>query len=147
MLGTRTYHAQLVTPAGVKFDGQVDYVRLPGVDGYFGVMADHAPLIAALAPGRIVVTPGQGARQVYAAGGGVVEINDNKLVALVDTLETPEEIDLARAREAAERARDRLAGPRRGEIDPARAEAALARALVRLKVASEHGRVSEKTEE
>ena len=147
MLGARTYQAQLVTPAGVKFEGQVDYLRLPGVDGYFGVMADHAPLIAALVPGRIVVTPEQGRQVVYAGGGGVVEVKDNKLVALVDTLETPEEIDLARAREAAERARALLAGKRGAELDPARAEAALARALVRLKVASEHGRVNEKREE
>lgn len=146
MLATRPYQAKLVTPAGVKFEGQVDYLRLPGKDGYFGVMAGHAPLIAELAPGRIVVTPEHGKRQVFAAGSGVMEVKDDKLVVVVDTLETPEEIDLARAREAAERARLRLAS-RRADSDLARAEAALARALVRLKVASEHGRTAEKAEE
>jgi F-type H+-transporting ATPase subunit epsilon len=132
----RKFSAQLMTPQGVKYEGEVIYLRLPALDGSFGVEAGHASLIAALAPGEILVTPGLHETPIaYANGGGVVEVRDNRALVLADSLETPEEIDAERAREAADRARERLATKAGENFDAGRAEAALERALVRLKVA------------
>jgi F-type H+-transporting ATPase subunit epsilon len=105
-------------------------------DGYFGVLADHAPLIAALQAGELVLTPeGQRLPLYFAAGPGVADIHENEVVALVETAERAEEIDLARAQAAAERARARLAGEQQAEVNTERAVAALERALVRLHLA------------
>jgi F-type H+-transporting ATPase subunit epsilon len=134
----RAFHFRIVTREGAKFDGPVVYARLHAQDGYFGVMADHAPLIAVLTPGDLVVTEKPGRTPlVFAAGAGVVEVRDNEGTALVDTAERAEEIDIARAREAAERARSRLNGPRSASVDLARAQAALQRALARLHAAGD----------
>ena len=132
----RPFHVQLVTPQGVRYDNDAVYLRLPAEDGYFGIMADHAPLIAALVPGQVSLhRPGTPRPDLYASSGGVVEVTENQTVVLADTLETPEEIDEQRAREAAERARDRLQARTLPEFDESRALGALQRALVRLQVA------------
>ncbi len=136
----RTFHLRIVTREGVKFDAPAVYVRLHAQDGYFGVMADHAPLIAVLAPGELLITeqPGHTPR-LYAAGAGVVEVRDNEVTALVETVESAQEIDAARARQAAERARQRLHEAPSGTVDRVRAEAALQRAMARLHVAAGGG--------
>ena len=132
----RKYHAQIIARDGLKYDGQVVYVRLPGADGSFGVMAYHAPLVALLQPGAVLVTESsaQGPRY-FACAGGVAEVRDNTLTVLVDAAEPGTEIDVARADAAAQRARERLGGPAAPEIDADRARAALVRALARLEVA------------
>ena len=130
------YHFRLITREGVKYDGQIVYARLHAPDGYFGVMADHAPLIAALSPGEMVITEREGGVPLYyAAASGVVEIRDNEVAALVESAERADEINVLRASEAAARARQRLAARERA-IDQDRALAALQRALARLQVAS-----------
>ncbi len=134
------FHAQIVAREGTRYEGQCEYVRLPGQDGYFGVMADHAPLIAALVPGKIVVSEGpERSPLFFACSTGVAEVRSNKVVVLVDAAESAEEVDVARARAAADRARARLSSRRDRNYDRARAEAALARATARLHVADEIG--------
>lgn len=136
----RKYHFRLITREGIKYDGQIVYARLHAPDGYFGVMADHAPLIAALSPGEMVITEREGGVPLYyAAASGVVEIRDNEVVALVESAERAEEINISRAQEAAARARERLAARERADIDQERARAALQRALARLQVAGRSG--------
>lgn len=132
------FDAHLVTREGSKYNRQCEYVRLPGHDGSFGVMASHTPLIAALVPGKIVISEGAGTLPLFfACSAGLAEIRDNQVVVLVDTAESAKEVDVARARAAADRARARLRGELGRGSDPARAEAALARALARLHAASE----------
>ena len=132
----RKYHAQIIARDGLKYDGQVEYVRLPGADGSFGVMAHHAPLVALLQPGAVLVTESsaQGPRH-FACAGGVAEVRDNTLTVLVDAAEPGTEIDVARAESAAQRARERLRAAAVPEVDVDRARAALVRALARLEVA------------
>ncbi len=137
----RTFHFRIVTREGLKYDGLATYARLHAQDGYFGVMADHAPLIAALCPGDLLVTePGKPYPTIFAAGAGVVEIRENEVAALVETAELAADIDIVRATEAVSRARARLAETRDGGVDVARAEAALARALARLHASERAGR-------
>ena len=141
----RPFNVQLVSRSGIKFDGPAEYLRLPAADGFLGVMADHAPLIVALVPGEIAVRlPGAPVPTYYAGSAGVAEIRDNAAVVLVDTLESADEIDESRAREAADRARDRLEAKSDAEFDADRAAAALERAVARLKVATRGGKTPEK---
>ena len=111
----------------------------PGADGSFGVLRGHAPLVAALKVGELVITPvGNQPKKIIAISGGFIEVTQVHVEVLADAAELAEQIDLDRARQARERAEARLrqAG---GDIDVARAEIALARATNRLRVAERRG--------
>lgn len=129
------FHFRLVTPEGVQADESVRSLVLPGEDGRFGVLYNHAPMVAGLVPGLVEVEDAIGVRSKWVVAGGFLEVVANEVVLLADAAERPEEIDVERAQKALERARERL--KRRGDprIDYARAEAALRRAIARLKAA------------
>jgi F-type H+-transporting ATPase subunit epsilon len=129
------FKLSVVTPEKVVFEQDVRSVIAPGSEGYLGVLTDHAPLITALKAGELTVSDKEGARKEYAVSGGFLEVSGNVATLLADAIEAPEEIDLERAREAESRARDRLTRRSHPDIDEARAEAALARALNRQKMA------------
>lgn len=128
---------ELATPSRLVISADVDEVVIPGSQGYFGVLPGHAPLLATLGTGELTYRVGRDEHHV-AIACGFAEVRNDKVIVLADVAETPAEIDRARAERARERAEARLAG--RGasqeEIDYARAMAALARALIRLQVAS-----------
>jgi F-type H+-transporting ATPase subunit epsilon len=126
------FEVSVLAPDHALFEGRVRSIVAPGVDGYFGVLARHAPMIAQLGTGILSITTEQGKQEFFACNSGFVEIEPDHVTILADTAEAAEEIDLARARAAERRARERLRahGPR---VDFARAEAALQRALVRLR--------------
>lgn len=129
----KTFRLQVITPERVVFDEEVESAVLPGEEGFFGLLANHAPLVAALRIGPVSLRV-RGQRRRLAVAGGVCEFAGNRAVVLTDAAERAEEIDVARARAALERARARLAD-REGNWDHARARAALQRALTRLRVA------------
>lgn len=131
-----TFLAQLMTPQGVLFDEEALSLIIPADEGYLGIMAHHAPMIADLQIGEVVVTL-PGGRRYFAVIGGVCEVRDNQVVVLADVGEVAEDIDIQRAQAAADRARKRLRGEGPEEdIDVQRAQLSLARALNRLKIAS-----------
>ncbi len=115
------------------YEGEVNSVVAPGIEGYFGVLAHHAPLIATLCPGRLVVRGGDGEESVYAVSGGFLEVSGNCVTLLADAIETAVDIDLKRAEAARQRALERIRS-KRGDVDLARAEAALSRALNRVAI-------------
>ncbi|MBM3286676.1 MAG: F0F1 ATP synthase subunit epsilon [Candidatus Eisenbacteria bacterium] len=127
------FRLSVLTPVRSVFDAEVISIVAPGSEGYLGVLAHHAPLITALAPGRLTVKVPDEDDLVFCVSGGFLEVSDNRAVVLADALELPEEIDLARAKGARDRARERLRDTS-GKIDQARAEAALRRALNRIRV-------------
>lgn len=134
--GAHSFVVRLVTRGGELLRREAVSVVAPGLDGYFGVKANHAPLIAALGIGAVTVTTPEGQSERFAVAGGMAEVRDNEMVVLADIGERAEEIDIARAERAAERARARLRGEAaEGRVDHDRAEIALARALNRLHVA------------
>ncbi len=126
---------ELATPIRLVVTAEVDEVVAPGVEGYFGVWPGHAPFLTSLGSGQVAYRTGRGERYL-AVHGGFAEVQGDRVMILADSAENPEEIDVARAQRARERAEQRLAGKTQEEIDYARALAALNRALVRLQVAS-----------
>ncbi len=128
-----TFQLEIVTPARVLDEGQVSYVRCPGLDGSFGIMAHHTNAIISLGIGEIKVTH-QGKDTFFATSGGFADVKENKVQLLVETAEMSEEIEIDRAKFSANRAKDRLSSWVEG-VEPVRAEVSLLRALNRVKVA------------
>jgi F-type H+-transporting ATPase subunit epsilon len=127
---------RVITPDRIVLDTTVDSVRFPAVDGSMGVLPRHAAMVAALDVGPLRFQKEGREAQVFVSGG-FAEVRANTVRVVTEAGESPEEIDLARARAAERRARERLdqaRGPAPA-IDVLRAELALRRALVRLRVA------------
>ena len=124
----------LVAPDRNVFRGEATRVRAPGVEGSFEVLYNHAPMIAALRVGPIVITTPTGDRLTFATSGGFLEVAENNVTILAESAEPGSAIDVERARAAEERALGLL---RTGgeELDRARAERSLERARNRLRVA------------
>ncbi len=79
-------YIELVTPENVIYEGQADIVTLPGTEGSFQVMNNHAPIISSLKNGELVIKIGKEER-FFEVSGGVVEVLDNKLVVLTEQAE------------------------------------------------------------
>jgi len=133
---------RIISPDRIVLDEQVESVRLPGVDGSFGVLPRHAAMIAAIAAGVLRYRQG-GAERVLFVADGFCEVADNVVRVVSEAGEKPSEIDEQRAKEAERRARERLALVRdvraqpmsgREAIDLHRAEDSLRRALKRQEV-------------
>ncbi len=72
----------IIAPDKNIYSGEVDYVQLPGIDGLFGVLKDHAPLISGLKKGLVIATDKNNQEQSFNINGGVAEISHNKIVVL-----------------------------------------------------------------
>src|SRR5450756_2941458 len=83
-----TFHFDLVSPEKLAFSGDVDPVDVPGVEGDFGVLAGHAPIVAAIRPGILTVTSG-GTQQKIIVLGGLAEMSDKGLSCLLYTSPSP----------------------------------------------------------
>src|SRR5947208_11916742 len=107
---------EVATPSRLVIAEQVDEVVVPGIEGYFGVLPGHAPLLATLGIGELTYRIGREEHHV-AVAGGFAEVRNDKVIILADTAEKPDEIDRARAERAKERAEQRLSGRSQEEID------------------------------
>lgn len=126
---------QIITAERIVFSEEdVDEVVAPGVEGQFAVLPRHAAFITELVPGRMVLKKG-GEEMPLAVTGGFFEVRDNRVTILADAAERAEEIDVARAEEARRRAQEHLRERAAGDMDAARMQAALQRAMARLQVA------------
>jgi F-type H+-transporting ATPase subunit epsilon len=127
-------HLEVVTPARVVLEKDVDSVVAPGSEGEFGVLPGHVSFLSGIVPGELRYAAGS-EKETLALSSGFAEVFKNKVSILVDAAERASEIDADRARKAMERAKERLARDRSDkDIDFARAEAALRRAVARLKI-------------
>jgi F-type H+-transporting ATPase subunit epsilon len=89
-----TFHFNLVAPDKLLFSGEVDQVDVPGMEGDFGVLADHAPLVALLRPGVLTVKVGANAQRIVIFGG-FAEVSPQGLTVLADYATSLEDLDLA----------------------------------------------------
>lgn len=121
---------QIIKPDGEFYQGDVTMVELNTADGQMGIYPGHIPVIVGIAPGILKIHEGSEVKKA-ALLTGFMEILPEKVIILAESADWPEDIDGARANEARIRAERRLKEGS-SEVDVARAEAALQRALVRL---------------
>lgn len=89
-----TLHFELVSPEKLAYSGEVDQVDVPGLEGDFGVMAGHAPMIASVRPGILTITVG-GKHEKIIVLGGLAEVNDKGLTVLAETATSVQDLDKA----------------------------------------------------
>ena len=128
-------HCEIITAERVAFKGDVDMVVAPGIDGQLGILPHHAPLMTALTIGELVLHKAGEEDTIMAIGGGFMEVGPQHVTVLADSAERAEEIDESRAEAARRRAETTMAQARGEQEDFIKAEAALRRSLLRLKVA------------
>lgn len=130
----RSFHLEIRTPEKLIYEGDVTSIRAPGVEGNFEILAGHIPFLTALDVGEIRIRESD-TPQLLATSGGVFEVLRTGVTVLVETAEWAPEIDMERAEMASQRAQDLLTA-NMPDLNRPRAEAALARAQNRIKVAS-----------
>jgi len=138
-MAEKSFQLEVITPDRVVFsDAGVVSVVLPGIEGYLGVLANHAPLMTELEIGRVDLRRADGTKDQMAVAGGFVEVFENKVTLLAQSAELKSEIDLERAEKSLKRAEERKSA-HDPNIDNERVLAALKRALNRLHVAQYQG--------
>ena len=80
------FKLSILTPEKTVFDGAVEYVEVPGTEGYMGVLANHASLVTALAPGKLTLRKSGGATESWQVSGGFFEVSHNQATVLADSL-------------------------------------------------------------
>ena len=113
-----TFHFDLVSPEKLAFSGEVDQVDVPGWEGDFGVLAGHAPLVAAVRPGILTIITG-GQKQKVIVLGGLAEVSDDRLTVLADVATSVEELDRAQFAETITEMEEGLKEHEAGELDHA----------------------------
>ena len=124
-------HLKIITQERIVFDEDVDEVYTKTTDGEIGILKNHVPVMAALDIGVTKAVKNNDSK-FFTTMGGVLQFKDDEALILTSTAECGDEIDVTRAQEALKRAKERLAN-RDAEIDAKLAEAAVARAMARLK--------------
>jgi F-type H+-transporting ATPase subunit epsilon len=128
-----TFPLLIITPRRKVFDGNVELLSVVTTAGQLGILANHTPLLTIMKTGPMHIQSNK-KMIYYAVSGGVLSVQKNQTILLVDAIEQAEDIDIARAKEALKRAEDRLK-EKNQKIDEARAKASLTRALNRIQVA------------
>lgn len=129
---------EIVTPDRQVVHDSVTSVTIPGKHGYLGILPGHSPLLSELKVGEVVYTRDD-TKHYLAVSWGFAEVLPNRCIILVQTAERAEEIDLARAERALERAEEQLKSASDPSVDPDRAREAYERALARLQAARRSG--------
>lgn len=137
-MSEKTFQLEILTLQRQFLREAVRFVVAPGQEGVFEVLPGHAPYVFALKPGVLRLRFPDGRDQYVAVSGGFLIVQSERTTVLTRSAERPEEIDKARAEKAKERAEQRLHS--REGVDVPRAQAALQRALARLKVAEYAGK-------
>ncbi|MDE7298350.1 MAG: ATP synthase F1 subunit epsilon [Lachnospiraceae bacterium] len=132
------FRLQVIAPDRIFLDGEADMIELTTTEGEIGVLKDHIPLTAIVAPGILRIKK-DGEEREAALHEGFLEILGDKVVILAESCEWPEEIDINRANEAKIRAERRLKSAD-AELNETRAELALRRSLIRLSLAEKYHR-------
>jgi len=136
-MSDRALALEIVAPdRSVYSDDQVISLVVPAAEGYMGILPHHAPLMAELRIGEILVKHANDSPQIIATSGGFLMVENNQVTILADTAELSQSIDIQRAEEAKHRAEQRIAERAEG-MDATRAQGALQRAINRLRIAGQ----------
>lgn len=136
-----TFHVRILAADRPFYQGECESLILPTPEGQYGILPNHRNMIAAIVPGTLCYRlPGQ-PEQMAAVSQGMVKIEDNEVLLLVDSAERPEDIDAIRAKHAADAAKEAIL--QKKSIQEYRsAQAHLARAINRLKVKNHYNEKS-----
>ena len=126
-----SFKLNIIEPDGVFYEGEIDMLEFNTTEGEIGVLPGHIPMTVIIKPGIMTIYETGKDEKRAAIHAGFAEILPDKVTILAEIAEWPEEIDVNRAKEAAERAKKRLAS-KDAAIDVKRAEAALKRAMARI---------------
>ncbi|GMB09424.1 ATP synthase F1 subcomplex epsilon subunit [Thermolongibacillus altinsuensis] len=129
----KTIKVSVVTPDGPVYEADVEMVSAKAKSGELGVLPGHIPMVAPLEIGAVRLKKGN-ETELIAVSGGFLEVRPDRVTILAQAAERAEDIDVARAKAAKERAERRLQA-KQDDIDFKRAELALRRAINRLNVA------------
>jgi F-type H+-transporting ATPase subunit epsilon len=113
-----TFHFDLVSPEKLAFSGEVDQVDVPGVEGDFGVLAGHAPVVAAVRPGILTITTG-GAHHKVIVLGGLAEVSEKGLTVLADVATSMQDLDRTQFADTISEMEEKLAEKEGSELDQA----------------------------
>ena len=136
-----TFTLEVLTPARQVVHEAVNEAQIPVLGGYIGVLPGHTPLLAEMGIGELSYHVGNRVVSCTAMGG-FVEVLADRVIVLADSAERAEDINVARAEAARDRAQKRLATPNDPNVDWKRVEESLARAQARLQVAAKAGATS-----
>ena len=125
----RNFDLEIITPDRVFYKGEASMIEFNTTEGEIGVYKDHIPLTVIIKPGVLTITSEE--KKTAALHSGFATILQDKITILAEVIEWEDEIDINRAQAAKERAEERLR-MNQENIDMARAEAALLRALARI---------------
>ena len=127
---SRFFDLEIITPDRVFWSGKASMLEMNTTEGKVGIYKKHIPMTMIIAPGVLTITEEDGTKKKAALLKGFVEVTETTMSILAEVAEWPEDINVERAKKAEERARKRLE-TKSADIDIARAELALKRALVR----------------
>lgn len=133
------FKLRVLAPDHPYYDGECESLVITTTEGQYGVLANHSNTIIAIVPGTIKITTPSGETMFAAVSNGLLKIEDNQVLALVDSIENPDEIDAARAKRDVEKAKEALLY-KQSKQDYIQAQASLSRAMNRLKVKN-HGKI------
>ena len=131
-MADNTFKVSIITPERIFYEGDATMVEFNTVEGEIGVLPNHIPLTTVIAPGILTITEESGPKNA-ALHAGLAEVLPDKVTILAEIAEWPDEIDVQRAKDAEDRARNHLAN-KDENLDVLRAEIALKKALVRQEV-------------
>lgn len=127
-----TIHVDVVSAEKSIFDGEVEFVALPGEVGELGIYPKHTPLITRIKPGSVrLKLAGQAEEELIFVNGGILEVQPNRVTVLADTAIRGKDLDSAKADEAKRLAEEALAN-NDSDIDYAKAQAELSIAVAQL---------------
>ncbi len=135
-----TFHLRILAASGMFYAGGCESIILPCPDGFLGIQANHSNMISAVSPGELHYRPTDGEdagqEKIAAVSSGLVKVENNDVMVLVDTAERPEDIDANRAQRAADEAKEAIL-QKRSIQEYRMAQYNLARAVSRLRVKSD----------
>jgi F-type H+-transporting ATPase subunit epsilon len=121
-----TMHVDVVSAEALIFEGEAEYVELPGESGGLGIYPSHIPLITRIRPGEVrIKVAGSQTEELIFVAGGILEVQPNRVTVLADTAIRGADIDEAKA-EAAKKAAEEAVANAKSEIDMAKASSELA---------------------
>jgi len=113
-----TFHFDLVSPEKMAFSGDVDQVDIPGMEGDFGVLSGHAPVIAGVRPGVVTVITGN-THEKFIVLGGIAEVSETGLTLLTEVATSMDELDRAKFTETVSEMEENLKEKQGDELDQA----------------------------